>query len=691
MSYDRLYRAKVLDWVPPQGPLSFDLSPLQIIVEARRLIETSRRTRDHVAAIPSDQCSFESVIVPLAIDENVCTGKASALKFYQYVHPDKQVREASLEANKMMEQFEIESSMREDVYRAIQNASRNTNTSRLAAEDARLLQKMELACRRNGLALPLEQRNELKRTKLELSSLSIEFNKNMNEEKGKILFTKQELEGVPEDVLAGFQKQFVDGVEKLAVVFKTPDVVPVYRFAKREETRRTLEGAYMNRCPQNVPIIEKAIKMRRRVAQLLGYPTHADFRLEEKMAKNAKTAKEFLSDLRSKLAPMGEKELAILKELKRKEKEERGEPFDGQFYVWDYRYYDRLHIEQSCHINHEEIKEYFPLETVVSKIMQMYQKLLGLKFVDVPEKQIWHRDVTQYAVWDASARPGSQENFLGYLYFDLFPREGKYGHGACFDLYPGYATADGSRVYPSTAMVANLIRPQPGKPSLLTHAEVLVLFHELGHCFHQLCSRTRWARFHGTNVARDFVEAPSQMLENWCWNPDTLEALSSHYLRKGERLNRELVTALVASRNVNGGLSSLRQLFFGTFDMEVHTSNDEDLDTTQLFNAVREEVSLIKSGDVVTTGQAVFSHMMHGYDAGYYGYLWSEVFSADMYYAKFKENPLDPERGRDYRRTILERGGSKDELEMVTEFLGREPQHEAFLAKIGVGEMMQQG
>jgi len=322
------------------------------------------------------------------------------------------------------------------------------------------------------------------------------------------------------------------------------------------------------------------------------------------------------------------------------------------------------------------VKEYFPVTVVVPTILEIYQNLLGVRFEEI-KGTTWHPEVQQFSVWEQNST--DESGFIGYCYLDLYPRSGKYSHAAVWPLLPGYDLADGKRSYPIAAMVANLAKPTPDKPALMRHDDVVTFFHEMGHVFHGLLSHTKFSRFHGTSVARDFVEAPSQMLENWCWEPKVLEKMSSHFETK-KPLSPELITKLVKSRYVNIGLFYLRQVFFAKFDIKVHTSS-EDEDYTVLWNSLRESISLVKSGKP-TPGQGTFGHITGGYDAGYYGYTYSLVFAADMYATVFKADPLDPARGQRYREKILVPGGSREELDSLKDFLGREPNTKAFLNEL---------
>ncbi|KAJ3028140.1 hypothetical protein HK097_006027, partial [Rhizophlyctis rosea] len=329
------------------------------------------------------------------------------------------------------------------------------------------------------------------------------------------------------------------------------------------------------------------------------------------MAKKTESVKGFLDSLRGKLRKYGEEEIERVLRLKEQESKERGIEFDGKVNAWDFQYYHRLLLERDYQVDDEKIKQYFSLETVTQGMLKLYEKVLGLRISEVEgvEGKVWHEEVRLFEVFDNGG------DFVGHFYLDLHPRENKYSHAAAFLLQPGQQLEDGTRQYPVAAMVANFSKPTPTKPSLLKHNEVVTYFHELGHIMHQLCSQTRWSRFHGTRVEGDFVEAPSQMLENWCWEPEILNILSAHWEKgQGHPLPEELIQALVKAKNVNAALMSLRQLFFGYYDIHLHTlphSSTDNIDTTQLWNTLREEVTLIPQTPD-TWPAAAFGHIMGG-------------------------------------------------------------------------------
>ncbi|KAJ1915258.1 metalloendopeptidase [Mycoemilia scoparia] len=668
---------KKSSYIPQLPKFSFTVGEIE--ADTTKVIESARAIYDKVAAIPVNEATFENTILPIANEKFEDPSRENIIRSLKEVHTDKNIRDACTDAEIKLDKFSIESSMREDVYKVVFSVFNNKEImDRLSPLDRRLATKVEEDYRRNGLNLTADKREELKKVKEELAELSTKFNRNISEEDGEALFTREELAGLPDSFFDERETREVDGVTKYVVTTKYPDLYPVLKQAKVWKTRMALKEKDETRCKGNVGLIEKAIKLRHKQAQLMGYKTHAGFKLEVMMAKKPENVIHFENDLRNRLNVLADRELAEIAALKAEEFNQVNENFDGELYMWDYAYYINLIKERRFNVSDDEVKQYFSMGNVTKGILDTYQNMLGLKFVKSSETA-WHRDVTVHEVWDSATG-----DFVGHFLMDLYPREGKYNHAACFPLRPGFERADGTREYPVAAIVANFPKPSGNTPSLLTHSDVTTYFHEFGHVMHELCSKVKYEYFHGTSVETDFVEAPSQMLENWCWEPTVLQKFAFHY-KTDKPIPSDLVERLVAARNVGAGLVNLRQIFFGLFDMEIHNTENPDIDTTKLYSELREKVTRFKNGPKEVWPLATFGHMMGGYDAGYYGYMWSEVFSADMFYSRFKEEGIDNvETGRSYREEILKPGGSRDGNDMIRNFLGREPNNKAFLKSIGL-------
>ncbi|RCK60634.1 Saccharolysin [Candida viswanathii] len=659
-------------------------TPQQVLDLANEIAINETKLFDQIATIENP--TIENVLQPFSKHYNENSFPEGQITFYQHVSTDKDLRDASTKGEEIIDNNSIEQWSREDVYKVFQKLFDSVkDDAELDAESKRYLEKTITSFKRNGLALPKETRDKVKKLQVDLNNLRVQFSKNLNEDKGFILFTREELDGIPEDTINQYEE--VDG--KLKVTFKYPDIFPIFKHANVASTRKAANIAYGNRCAENGPVLEEIIQIRYEIAKLLGYDTYSDYVLEERLAKTKETVLGFLSDLRTKLTPVAEEELKVLKQFKQQDLEARGLEPEDEFFSWDYNYYNERLLEKKYKVDHVKIAEYFPLESTVSKMLGFYEKIFDIKFVKVDNLgagSVWHPDVQQFAIYQNVKEGQDKLEFMGWIFFDLHPREGKYGHAANFGLGPGYLESDGkTRHTPNTVLVCNFTKPSKNKPSLLKHDEVTTFFHELGHGIHNILSKTKYSRFHGTHVERDFVETPSQMLEYWTWSKDELKGLSSHY-KTGEPISDELIDQLVSTKHVNTGLFNLRQLFFGIFDMELHTvATQEDLDALDLFktwNRLREEVTLLPSDGNSTKGYASFGHIAGGYESGYYGYLYSLVYAADIYYSLFKEDPMNAANGIRYRDIILKPGGSKEIKDNLVELLGREPNSEAFLQEI---------
>lgn len=618
-------------------------------------------------AIPQEERTFENTIMGYerAFDNY---GNALGMSgFLSYVSTDKQFRDAANDLQMQISQYMVDVATRRDVYKAIREYT-DTNP-RLDPVQAKLVKEMLIGFKNSGMDLNDADLEKFKALNKEKAEYIIKFDKNIQEYKDPLAVTQEQLRGLGEDYIKKLSKTD-DG--KYLVTLDYPDYVPFMQNADDEQARKELEFKFNRRGGQeNVELLEKTLTLRREIARLLGYKNHAELRLEDRMAKNPKTVMAFLKDLQKKLKPLGKKED---KEMIAYKNSKTGKN-SRTLYSWESGYWSNKFRKENLELDSEKIKEYFPSQVVIDGMLDLFGGVFGITFepVDIP---VWHPDVKAFKIKDKASG-----ELVAYFYMDLYPREGKYKHAACFGLVEGEEKQDGTYQIPFVAIVANLNKPSGDTPSLLKHSEVETLFHEFGHVLHNALTKAKYSAFSGTSVSWDFVEAPSQMLERWAWDPQVLKKISKHY-KTGEALPDDLIKRMIAAKNFGAGGMYLRQDFFAQYDMTLHTA-DTTPDTTKLYFELTKKIR----GLPLTKGtipQASFGHIMGGYDAGYYGYLWSEVIAED-FFGEFKKNGIfNPETGLKFRREILEKGGTLDEEKMVENFLGRPADNKPFLKSIGL-------
>lgn len=649
----------------------------------------SKATYDKIASLKNfpNKITFATVVQPL-IDLELATQKARTLcTFPMYVHTNKEVRDENEKAFKELAKIKTECEQRLDTFLVLQKYESEVylkEAQRLHLEENRYIKELMRNYKRNGLYISDQKTQEkILAIKNKITELCVTFEKNVHEENKMFVMTTEQLAGLPKDWFTE-ERRLLSNTWK--VTLKYPDVFPILDYAENRETRRKIYIAFNTRCEkENTSILKEIVELRQILAQLLGYSTHADYIAETRMVKKATNVRNFLDDMNEKFTSLLEENIKGLTQFAREK--EKNNTFTLELY--DVRYYLRLREEAYCNINMEEIKKYFPMNRVVNGTLKIYAELLGLEFVESSESKkdnIWHPDVRAFNVYNYDYASKKRGEMIGCFYLDLYPRDGKYSHAMAYTLLYGcdisHITCEpGERQPTEVAMVCNF-----EKNGNVPFDDVATFFHEFGHVMHFLCSRTKLATFHASNIEVDFVEAPSQMLENWCVEPVALQILSAHP-ETGKPLPQEVAVKLKTKDMLHIAYEQKRQLVQSRFDFFLHEMSPEKirkLDIKDYFIRTRDSVLKLPSLD--TFFPAAFVHLVCGYEAGYYSYMYSRIYAADMFATIFKDNPLSPANGKKYRQCILAPGASKDAIELVTDFLGRAPKRDAFFEECGVKE-----
>lgn len=644
------------------------VSPESITADVDRILARADALVEEVAG-SADAPTYDSVLGRLEDVSDMTASLFGRTGFMGYVHPDEAIRTTGQQLEERISKWGIEITFRPDLYAAVKAFAESDEARTLTGEKARLLEFTLRDFRKAGHELSESDQARLKELSNRLVELGTQFQKNIADVDDTLVVTRDDLEGMP-DWYADSLEPTEDG-EGLQITMAYPHVVPFVQNASRRDLREALMFKFNNRAREiNRVILAEAVDIRQEIAELFDKESWAHHLLDERMAENPENVFEFYDSLREPLQAAAREEIARMTELLRRDTNDEATVLQA----YDWQYYDTLLRKTEYGVDPNEVAQYFELGQVLDGMFEITGDVFGLTYERV-EAPTWHPEVITYAIHDASTG-----DLISHFYMDLFPREAKFSHAAAFPLVPGRRLADGSYQHPVSAIVANVTKPTEERPSLLQHQEVETMFHEFGHILHQTLTKAELVRFSGTSVERDFVEAPSQIMEHWTWKPDVLQRFARHH-ETGEPIPEDLVDKLVAAKNLNIALMKLRQMTYGTLDMNLHGPNsDRDLD-----RALRDAntVSLLPTHEG-TFFPASFGHLF-GYDAGYYGYLWSEVYGDDMWSRFENEGYTSPEVGADYRREILEAGGARDGMDHLRAFLGREPDNTAFLVNIGIG------
>lgn len=590
-----------------------------------------------------------------------------------------EMQKIAQEVSPLVTDFENDVAFNEKLFERVKAIYDKKDTLNLTTEQMTLLNKRYKSFTRNGALLSSEKKEKLREIDRDLSKLTLKFGENVLAETNKYelhITDESKLKGLPEtNKQSAKELAKSKGKEGFIFTLNFPSYFPFVTYIEDRELRKEIAIAYskkgfQNNEHDNQEIIKKIVNLRHLRAELLGYSSHAHYVLEERMAESPEKVWVFLRDLESKAKPAALNQFLELTEF--------AKSLDGltSLEKWDGAYYSEKLKKKLYNIDDELLRPYFELENVLNGAFEVANRLYGLKFKQVQDIDKYHQDVRTYEVYDDNG------NFVAVFYGDFFPRKGKKG-GAWMTSYKQQYFKDGVNERPHVSIVCNFTPPSENSPSLLTFQEVTTLFHEFGHSLHGMLSNVTYPSLSGTNVFWDFVELPSQMLENWCYEPETLSIFAKHY-KTGEIIPQEYVEKIKESSNFLEGMATLRQLTFGFLDMSFHGIPQEITDLKALEKAATQSSSLypdVQENCISTS----FSHIFAGgYSAGYYSYKWAEVLDADAF-SYFKENGIfNREISEKFKNNVLSKGGSDHPMTLYKKFRGKEPSVEPLLRRAGL-------
>lgn len=645
----------------PGGPTHVDwnLTPAQITASCNGAIQTAQGRIKRLVALKS-RPTFANLVLPLENVNSDLNDTTLPDWFAFYVASDPKARTASQQCANAENAFFASMQASPRLYHELE-AAQHGHTARNDYQ-RKLLEIWLDTFKRSGAALPPARRAEFVQLSNQLTDMQSRFMQNLGNDQTTIAIAPAQASSLPADFVATFKKSGNDYI----VPVNESTIGQFYADERDEAARKAYYYAYNNRAAdKNTQLLESAIAIRDRLAHLLGYQSWAAYQLSDRMAKSPRRVETFLNSLDEQLLPKAKEEVARLQQIKAKE---TGDP-NAVLQRWDFGYYDNQLRKTQYAVDQNQIRQYFPVQHTIDAVLQIYHTLLGVDFKRVVPADAWNPDVIEYAVSDSKSG-----RLIGTTYFDLYPRPGKYDHFANFPLLPARRMPDGTYRPPISAIVGNWPKPAPGHAALLSHDDVVTFFHEFGHNMAALLSTAPYETL-SNGFVTDFVEAPSQMLENFVWQPSILKQISSNW-KTGAPLPDDSIAALVRSRYVDDAYDYTGQIFYSEVDMAYHSSGPH-VDTTQLWDTLEARLTPLPPVAGIHP-QASFGHLMGGYDAGYYGYLWSKVYAQDLFTA-FQQGGLEnPEVGMRYRKDILEPARTYDPDVEVQHFLGRSMSPNAF-------------
>ena len=649
----------------PFGTTPFErITPEDFLPAITQLISVTTAEIEKIATNPKT-ANYENTIEALAYSGKELNTVSSIFFNLNSAETTDRLQDLAQQISPLLTEFSSKITQNEQLFARIYRVHKLTDRSTLDKEQQMLLDETYKEFIRSGAKLSSEQKKELELINKDIAKKSLQFGQNLlaaTNQYFKHIKDEEELKGVPEGIKFQFAEEAkTRGLDGYVITLDYPSYLPAMMYLEDRNLRMELALANGRKAAQpgmydNRNLIRELTVLRSKKAILLGYRNYAEYVLEERMAKSPATVENFLHELREKATPFAYRDV---EEIQRMAKA------DGikQVETWDHSYYAEKIKKERFDINDEELRPYLPLKSVEKALFTLINTLFGLEFIPRTDIEVYHKEVQVYEVRE-------QGSYKAILYTDYHPRKGKRA-GAWMTSYQNQYIENGENHRPHISVVCNFTKPTAQVPSLLTFQEVTTLFHEFGHALHGMLANTRYPSLSGTNVKWDFVELPSQFMENFCYEPDFLQSFAFHY-RTGEPLPLEKISKITQSKNFMEGYQTLRQIGFGLLDMGYHQHNETigDIREFELLQTASTQVYPIHSDMCTSTS---FSHIFHGgYASGYYSYKWAEVLDADAF-DHFKSQGLYDISTAKKFKTLLSKGGSEDPMQLYIEFKGDEP------------------